>query len=180
MKGKETVIRFGGIGGQGVVMSGIIYGEAAMKQGYNVVQSQSYGSTTRGGTTYSDVIISEDEILALHPESLDIFVAMSQDALLSFLPLLKECGILIYNTTMIDFEEKKNYRIYGIPVTKLAVENFSRPIVANIIMLGYVSRIVDIVKPEVLKETILSRVPQHTIEMNKRAFELGYNYKNGG
>lgn len=175
---KELVIRFGGIGGQGIVMCGIIYGEAAMKQGYHVVQSQSYGSTTRGGTTYSDVIISNEEILGLHPEAIDILIAMSQDALEAYLPLLKKGGLLLINTTMVTQPSSKaEYKIFGLPVTQLAMERFSRPIISNIIMLGFTAKIVSLVKADILLETVLNRVPPNTIELNKTAFNIGLNYE---
>ncbi len=42
-------IRLSGYGGQGLILAGIILAEAAMRDGYEVVQSQSYGPEARGG-----------------------------------------------------------------------------------------------------------------------------------
>ncbi len=55
-------IRFSGFGGQGIVLAGFIFGNAAVMDGKNAIQNQSYGSEARGGACRSDVIIQKDEI----------------------------------------------------------------------------------------------------------------------
>ena len=45
---KKTTIHFTGFGGQGIVLSSVIFGDAAvLKQGFNAVQTSSYGSEAR-------------------------------------------------------------------------------------------------------------------------------------
>ena len=54
---------FTGSGGQGVITAAIIFAEAAViYEGLNATQSQAYGAAARGGSTRSDIIISEEEI----------------------------------------------------------------------------------------------------------------------
>ncbi|HQM95186.1 MAG TPA: 2-oxoacid:acceptor oxidoreductase family protein, partial [Methanofastidiosum sp.] len=55
-------IRISGFGGQGIILSGVIVGKAAVNQGFNAVQTQSYGPEARGGSTRSEVVISDEEI----------------------------------------------------------------------------------------------------------------------
>ena len=55
-------MRFVAFGGQGIVLAGVIMGEAAIADGMNAVQTQSYGPESRGGAAKSEVIISGDEI----------------------------------------------------------------------------------------------------------------------
>ena len=43
--------RLSGSGGQGLILAGVILAEAALKDGKNVVQSQSYGPEARGGAS---------------------------------------------------------------------------------------------------------------------------------
>ena len=55
-------LRLSGSGGQGLILAGIILAEAALHDGKNVVQSQSYGPEARGGASKAEVIISDDVI----------------------------------------------------------------------------------------------------------------------
>ena len=52
-----------GTGGQGLILSGIMLAEAAMLEGKNVAQTQSYGIASRGGLSLAEVIVDEDEII---------------------------------------------------------------------------------------------------------------------
>ena len=60
-------VRFSGFGGQGVVLCGFIFGKAAMLDGKNSMQTQSYGSASRGGLTKSDVGIESGIDHFIHP-----------------------------------------------------------------------------------------------------------------
>jgi len=61
------------------------------------------------------------------------------------------------------------------PATRMARE-LGRVVVANIIMLGYLCAVSDLISPDALKKSVLSTVPRGTEEFNVRAFELGYSY----
>ncbi len=63
-------IRFCGFGGQGIVLSGYILGSAAIEENLNTLQTQSYGSESRGGACKSDVIISKEEIYEIEIDQL--------------------------------------------------------------------------------------------------------------
>ena len=55
--------RFSGTGGQGLITAGIILAEAAILDGKEAVQSQSYGPEARGGSSKAEAIISDDPIM---------------------------------------------------------------------------------------------------------------------
>jgi 2-oxoglutarate ferredoxin oxidoreductase subunit gamma len=87
---KRTEIRLAGEGGQGMILAGIILAEAAaIYDGKQAVQTQSYGPEARGGASRSEVIISEGEID--HPEvlSADIVIALSRQAYKKFAQTVK-------------------------------------------------------------------------------------------
>ncbi|MEA3375983.1 MAG: 2-oxoacid:acceptor oxidoreductase family protein, partial [Chloroflexota bacterium] len=73
-------VRLAGTGGQGTILAGIILAEAAIREGKNVVQTQSYGPEARGGASRSEIVISEGEID--HPKVLEpnVTLCMSQEA----------------------------------------------------------------------------------------------------
>ncbi|HPW99509.1 MAG TPA: 2-oxoacid:acceptor oxidoreductase family protein, partial [Sedimentibacter sp.] len=59
---KKHEIRLSGSGGQGVILASIILADAAIEQGLNAIQTQSYGPEARGGASKAEVIISNEEI----------------------------------------------------------------------------------------------------------------------
>jgi len=83
------IIRFAGFGGQGIILSSYILGQAATFDGKKALQNQSYGSESRGGECRGDVVISDNEINELEPTEYDVLVAMTQPAYDKFLPSLK-------------------------------------------------------------------------------------------
>jgi 2-oxoglutarate ferredoxin oxidoreductase subunit gamma len=54
--------------------------------------------------------------------------------------------------------------------------DMGRVVVANIITLGFLVAVSDLVSPEALKNSVLTSVPKGTEEFNNKAFELGYDY----
>ena len=73
-------LRLSGTGGQGLILAGIILAEAALLDGKLAIQSQSYGPEARGGSSKSEVIISEDAIHFPKVTKPDLLLAMSQEA----------------------------------------------------------------------------------------------------
>ncbi|MBT3218014.1 MAG: 2-oxoacid:ferredoxin oxidoreductase subunit gamma, partial [Proteobacteria bacterium] len=94
-------IRFAGFGGQGIVSCGLNLGKAAMRDGKNSAQTQSYGSASRGGLTRADVTIQDDEIYELDIDDLDVLVALSQQSYDKFIGELLPTGKLFYEADMV-------------------------------------------------------------------------------
>lgn len=168
-------IRFSGLGGQGVVISGVIYGHAAMFDGLNVLQSQSYGSTTRGGVTTSDVTTDRNEIHELHCPDFDVIIALCQEACDRFAPMLRPEGVLITESSLVDVAsdviDERSHR--GINAIDAAREQLGRQILANIVILGALSQVDQRVTEASIVKAIDAHVPRGTEALNRRAFELG-------
>jgi 2-oxoglutarate ferredoxin oxidoreductase subunit gamma len=173
----RTEIRFAGFGGQGIIKSGIITAAAAcIHGGKNAVQTQSYGPESRGGACKSEVVISEEEIDFPKVVEPDILVVMSQHAYNEYVEDVKADGIIIMDPDMIPHEKDlTNIKTFKIPATKIA-EELGRKIVANIVMLGAVVALTNILDKEALKESVKENIPKGTEELNLTAFEKGYEY----
>jgi 2-oxoglutarate ferredoxin oxidoreductase subunit gamma len=172
-------IRFSGFGGQGIVLSGYIYGVAAVLDGKRALQTQSYGSESRGGGCRSDVIISDEEIHELAPPRLDVLVAMSQAAYETYSPALKEDGILVLEDDLVEAGDGSRDRTFRIKATDIAHKKFGRKIMANMVMLGFICAIIDAVSKESLERAIADNVPEGTEAKNQEAFEEGYRIGRG-
>ena len=73
-------VRLSGFGGQGVVLAGMLLGEAGVIEGRHVAGSNSYGAQARGSGCKSEVVFSDGPIDFPHVVTADILVAMSQGA----------------------------------------------------------------------------------------------------
>ena len=178
----RTEIRIGGFGGQGVILAGIILGKAASIFDENeAVQTQSYGPEARGGASKCEVVISDRKIDYPKVQSPDILVAMSNEALIKYIVDLKDEGTLIVDpgTTDIedvrDFIDQHNIKVYEAPATKTANDEIGLKIVANIVMVGAITKITGIISENAAIEAIKDSVPAGTEEKNINAFNAGYN-----
>jgi 2-oxoglutarate ferredoxin oxidoreductase subunit gamma len=82
-------IRLGGSGGQGLILGGIILAEAAILDGKNAIQAQSYGPEARGGASKAEVIIADGEIAFPKVQNADVLLALTQKACDKYLSSLK-------------------------------------------------------------------------------------------
>lgn len=173
-------IRIAGFGGQGIILAGIVIGRAAaLYDDIFAVQTQSYGPEARGGASRTELVISDEGIDYPKVQKPDIFVAMSQTALMAYLNDLNDEGILIVDPDMINeeeilqFVEDHSIKYYKAPATRIAVEKIGIGIVANIVMLGAFTRITKIVTEEAMKKAISVSVPKGTEEKNLAAYDAG-------
>lgn len=166
-------IRFSGFGGQGIVMCGFVFGNAAMLDGKSSIQTQSYGSASRGGLTRSDVGIERGEIHDLIFDELDVLMTMSQQSYDKYRVDLLPEGLLFYESDLVIPEPGRHARAYGIQATDIAFKSFGRKIMANMVMMGLVNQVAGIVSTESLFTTIREIVPPGTEDKNIAALEEG-------
>jgi len=167
-------IRLSGTGGQGLILGGIILASAAVLDGFNTVQSQSYGPEARGGASKAEVIISDEAIFYPKVGDADIFLAMSQAAYEKYSPQIKDETIIIVDSTLIkDLKGVDKGKIYQIPITELAKKETGREMTANIVALGAINGITQLVSQNALKEAVLARIPAGTEELNIKALSAG-------
>jgi 2-oxoglutarate ferredoxin oxidoreductase subunit gamma len=170
---KRTEIRLAGEGGQGMILAGIILAEAAaIYDGKQATQTQSYGPEARGGASRSEVVISDGEID--HPEvlSADVVVALSQEAYKKFANTVRAGGLLI-----VDEERVKTGADFSgirIPVARIAQETTGRAITANTVALGVLVGLTGLVSRQAIEKAITDRAPKGTEEMNRKALQAGF------
>lgn len=170
--GKRYEICLSGSGGQGIILSGIILAEAlGLYGGKFVAQTQSYGPEARGGTSRTEVIVSDEEIDYPKTIKLDLLLAMNQKSCDEYYRDLKKDGMLIVDSTFVT--QVPTSKAIQIPFTKIAREKFHREIVANIISLGTITEFMDIISPKDMEDAVLARVPQGTEKLNRDALKAG-------
>jgi 2-oxoglutarate ferredoxin oxidoreductase subunit gamma len=169
---ERTEVRFGGSGGQGVVLAAQILGKGAVLDGRNALQTQGYGAEARGSLTKSEVIISDDKIGFPAVRKSDVLVTMSQEATNGLLNDLKETGTLIVDSTFVRDVPATGATVLRFPMTSTAKMAFGDGLYANMIMLGVLVQVTGVVRPESMEEAIRRGVARNT-ETNVRAFREG-------
>ena len=172
-------IRVAGYGGQGIIRAGLMLAMAAClydKIKKNAVQTQSYGPEARGGACKSEVVISDREIDFPKVIEPDVLIVMSQEAYNTYVDTVKKGGTLLLDSDLVPKEKVTSHiRVFKVPATKIA-EEVGKTLVANVVMLGALTSITNLVSAKSMKKSVLNAIPRGTEKLNLEAFKRGYDY----
>jgi 2-oxoglutarate ferredoxin oxidoreductase subunit gamma len=173
----KTGVRLAGFGGQGIVLAGMILGKAVtLYEGANAVMTQSYGPEARGGACSADVVISRDRINYPRVTVPDVLVLMSEEAARTYGSDTVEKALVLVNQDLVKTLPTGNsLRIHRVPATGIA-EKLGKVIVANIVMLGFMTAVSGIVSLESMKKAVLDSIPKGTESLNLSALQAGYDH----
>jgi 2-oxoglutarate ferredoxin oxidoreductase subunit gamma len=170
-------IRISGFGGQGVVLSGNIIGKAAsvFSKGHAAL-TQNYGPESRGGSCTAEVVISDEPVEYPYVTEPQVQITLSQEAYTKFGRNPPPGSLVIVDADLVKVDPEQKPQPMAIAATRLASEELKRPVVANILMLGYLAAVSDVVSADALKKSVLDSIPAGTETVNMKAFELGYSH----
>jgi 2-oxoglutarate ferredoxin oxidoreductase subunit gamma len=163
-----------GFGGQGVVLAGRILGQAAAivdKMESTLVQS--YGPESRGGACSAQVTIADGPIYFPYIQNPDILVCLSQSGFDKQFATLKADGMLIIEQDLVKAPEERDH--FAIPCTRFA-EELGNKMMANIIMIGFLTAVTGAVSMDAARDTVAKSVPKATVQTNLKAFERGWEF----
>ena len=188
----KTGILLSGVGGQGILSIATIIGEAATRMGLNLKQAEVHGMSQRGGDVQSNLRLSDapiaSDLIALG--TADLILSLEPMEALRYLPYLSREGWII--TSSAPFVNIPNYpdaeglmaelnalpHVVALDVEKLAKEH-GMPKSANVILLGAAAAFLKVFDAATLRESverIFAAKGAAVVEMNQRAFDLGYQY----
>jgi len=190
---KKISIVLTGVGGQGVITAANILGKAAVNAGITVYVSEVHGMAQRGGSVNCSVRMGDvsgalvasgtaDVILGMEPSETLRYIHYSNKKTINItditpvIPFTVSVGTDEYPDTDKIYKELEKYsKLYKIDATKIA-EDAGAVITKNIVMLGALTA-TDILPfdSNVILNTILENVPSKFKDINKKAFEGGFN-----
>jgi 2-oxoglutarate ferredoxin oxidoreductase subunit gamma len=160
-----------------VILAGVILAEAAaVYDGKNAAQMQSYGPAARGGVVRAEVVISDEPIDYPKVTAADLLLAMSQEACDQYCSECKQGGILVVDSILVNRVPAPHAQ--RIPITRLAEEATGRSVAANIVALGLVVGLTGIVSIEAITSAVSARAPKGTKELNLKALRAGLHVAN--
>jgi len=176
----QTEVRIAGFGGQGVVLAGVLLGQAALNDGRYAVQNQSYGAEARGGAARSEIIIADEPVIYPEVVAPNVMAVMSQAALDRYFEDFQSDGTLIVDADLVErIPEHLNASVRRGQFAETADKDLGKPIVANMIMLGFLAESTGVVTPDALTDAVRSGVPKGTEDLNLSAIERGRKMARG-
>ena len=171
--GRYFELMMGGSGGQGLVFISSFIAKAAMADGLNVAQTQSYGIAQRGGFISAEVVASDEEILYPKVTRPDLVIALHEAAEPHFADFESQ---VVYDSGLIAVSQRPNW--LGLPFTELA-RSLSAPKASNLIAFGAAL----LLKPFI--PLAAAEAAAGSAEVNIQALRLGYaeaakNFPAGG
>ena len=193
---EEFNIFVSGVGGQGALTAAGIIARAAKMSGLKVVAAETHGMAQRGGSVSVHLRIGSKVFAPLIPIGrAHVLFALEPAEALRYVEYVSKEGLAVVNTrtivppsvnlgtfsyppveTIAESLKKFIARVIMVDAHKLAVEA-GNPLTNNVVMLGVMARAIELpFSDEKLKESIKATVPEKAVDVNMKAFELGYEY----
>lgn len=186
----KTDIILSGVGGQGILSIAAVIGEAALKEGLHMKQSEVHGMSQRGGDVQSNLRLSTHPIASdLIPKGqADLLISLEPMESLRYLPYLKKDGWLVTHSQpyinipdypdieSINAELQKLPRKIVLDVESIAKRTGSAR-VANIVILGAATPFLGIeyIKLEEGIRNIFRRKEKEVVDLNLKALRVGFD-----
>lgn len=193
---KNLNILLVGVGGQGTILASKILTQAALSQGYTVKMSEIHGMAQRGGSVVTQVRLGEKiDSPVIDEGDADLIVAFEQLEGYRWAHYLREKGTLIVNSQKImplpvltgaaeypdDIVERlrrRLSRVVAVDGLHLATDAGNAR-ATNVVLVGILARFMDFPE-EIWQDALKARIPERLLELNRRAFALGYDYAKDG
>ena len=176
----RDVLRFTGVGGQGVLLAGEIFASAKINLGGYGVKTATYTSQVRGGPTVVDIQLDDEEIwypFAIDGQ-IDFMLSVADVSYQLFKDGTREGGTIVVDPFLVHptEEDRKKWNIVEIPIITIAKEEVGLVLTQSVVALAIANTYLNLIDEKTLIDTMLSKVPEKFHEANKKAYELGKKY----
>ena len=167
-------IRLSGAGGHGLIQAARILAEAgAVYDNKNAAESCSYGPEARGNASCAEIVLSDEAIDCPRVESVDILLALTQEAFDKNICDLDPTGVIIADSNIMTDGKEPGQVHYSAPFLEIAEAKLGKPSLVNILALGFLAEVCDAVEKKSIRQAILARVPRMSEDIYMGAFETG-------
>ncbi len=172
----DISLKLAGAGGDGAQTAALLLTRMAINEGLDSTHIPSYGPESRGGTSYADVHIAQEEVLSPASPKPNILIAFNAPSLVKFGPTVAADGYIIYDSSVISEPPSLNgnVKMYGVPFTEIATE-IGRRVIKNVVALGALQAVTNLFPETTFLEAIRQALADKCamIPMNEEAFQWG-------
>jgi len=176
----RTLMRFTGVGGQGVLLAGEIFAAAKIKTGGYGLKTATYTSQVRGGPTVVDITLDDNEIYYPYANDGEIgfMLSVADVSYKSFKNGVQDGGVIVIDPNLVHptDEDRKKWNIIEIPIISIAKEEVGNVITQSVVALAIANTMMNAIDKDTLIDVMLSKVPPKVHDVNKVAYELGEKY----
>jgi indolepyruvate ferredoxin oxidoreductase beta subunit len=196
---KPYNIYISGVGGQGIIKTSTVIGEAAMKSSMPVVMSEVHGMAQRGGGVSTELKIGDSYSPIIEKGSSDILISFEPVEALRAIPKISNKTSVIVNKSpiypfnlreseisypsieiIIEELNNRSREVYVVDANKIAIES-GHPLSMNMVMLGSATAINGFpLKKEIIIDSMKVNLPKNSLDINLKAFESGFNFVKSG
>jgi 2-oxoisovalerate ferredoxin oxidoreductase beta subunit len=174
--GPDIAFKLAGAGGDGAQTAAMLLARAAINEGFDATHIPSYGPESRGGTSYADVHIAEDEVLSPAAPAPHVLVAFNAPSLVRFAPAVVPGGTVIFDRSVIADPPPAppGVRQVGIPCAAVAQE-LGKVVVKNIVALGALQEATRLFPAQTLLTAVRQALKDKSalVPLNEEAFARG-------
>lgn len=184
-----------GVGGQGIIKTSIVIGEAAMKSEMGVVMSEVHGMAQRGGVVSTELKIGNSKSPLIENGSADLLIAFEpMEALRAVSKASKDTSVVVNTSPIMPFNiigsevpypeisdildelKLKVKEVFALDAEKAAKEA-GHILSLNMVMLGGATAVSGFpIKKEVILESMGENLPEKSMAINLKAFEEGFEF----
>lgn len=184
-----------GVGGQGIIKTSIVIGEAAMKSDMGVVMSEVHGMAQRGGVVSTELKIGDSKSPIIEKGSADLLIAFEPMEALRAIPKASKNTYVIVNTSpimpfniigsevpypeiqdILDELKSKVKDVFALDAEK-AAKDAGHILSLNMVMLGGATAVSGFpIDKEAVLKSMKANLPQKSIPINMKAYEKGFEF----
>ena len=188
-------IYISGVGGQGIIKTSVIMGEAAMQSGLSVVVGEIHGMSQRGGVVSTQMKIGDSHSPLIEEGKTDLLLAFEPLEALRAMNMINEDSYVVVNTsTIYPFNIRQSEHPYPeLSIMLDELESHVKKVIAldadgiakraghilamNMVMLGAAAAIPGFpVDKETIIRSMQDNLPEKSIPINLKAFEEGFKF----
>lgn len=184
-----------GVGGQGIIKTSIVIGEAAMKSGMSVVMSEVHGMAQRGGVVSTELKIGDSKSSIIENGSADLLIAFEpMESLRAVSKASKDTHVIVNTSPIMPFNiigsevpypevsdildelRSKVKEVFALDAEK-AAKDAGHILSLNMVMLGGAAAVSEFrVDKEAILGSMQENLPEKSMEINLKAFEKGFDF----
>jgi 2-oxoglutarate ferredoxin oxidoreductase subunit gamma len=172
---KRFEIRYGAVGGQGIITAGALLVDIAVKiEDKFALESPTYTATVRGGPTKVDVVVSDEPVVFPHATAIDLFVCTDQKPYDLYRNRIKDDAIVVVDTNLVkEIGDTRNWTVYKIPLINETKKRVGNIVLTSVVTLALTQKLTGVIQYDHMLEFIKEWAPADFLEMNLKAIEVG-------
>jgi len=172
----DISLKLAGSGGDGAQTAAMLIARSGINEGFDATHIPSYGPESRGGTSYADVHVAEEEVLNPGSPDPQVLIAFNAPSLAKFGPSVRKGGVIIYDSSVVSDAPllDPSIKVFPVPFTGIATD-LGKAVVKNIVALGALQAATSIFPKETFLDAIRVALKDKCalIPLNEEAFAWG-------